>query len=267
MNLPWQRVWITGAGRGIGRALARLLAEQGAQVYVSSRTLPELQALAEECQGLAGRIVPVAMDITDLEQVRECWRQWQTNQGPPELVVLNAGTHQPVSAQQFSADICQNLWRVNLQGTVNCLEPALQQMLADQRGQIAVMASVAGYRGLPTASVYGASKAALINMCEALRLDLTGSGVKLQVINPGFVRTPLTDQNRFPMPCLMEPEVAAQRILKGLLSNRFEITFPRRFTYCLKLLRLLPYRLYLGLIARTVVPEKPAQRHNNESTG
>ncbi len=120
------------------------------------------------------------------------------------------------------------------------------------------MASVAGYRGLPTAAAYGASKAALINLCESLWLDLKGSGIRLQVINPGFVRTPLTEKNDFKMPALIEPDEAAERILKGLLSDRFEITFPKRFVYLLKLLRILPYRWYFNLISRTVKTDNPA---------
>ncbi|MDF2182831.1 SDR family NAD(P)-dependent oxidoreductase [Neptuniibacter sp. CAU 1671] len=255
MNLPWKYCWITGAGRGIGRALAQRLAEEGITVYASARTQSELESLQQDCAHCSGAIIPQPVDITQQEQINALWEHWREQLALPDLVVLNAGTHKPVSAEAFSAEACAKLWQVNLQGTVNCLEPALQQMLSNGAGQIAVMASVAGYRGLPTASIYGASKAALINLCEALRLDLADSGIKLQLINPGFVRTPLTDLNSFEMPCLLEPDVAAGRILKGLLSSQFEITFPKRFTYVLKCLRLLPYRLYFALIGRMIVTD------------
>ena len=141
---------------------------------------------------------------------------------------------------------------VNLLGTGNCLEPLLKVMVQRRRGRIAIMASVAGYRGLPNAAYYGASKAALINLAEALKLDLDPYGVAVQLIDPGFVETPMTARNPFPMPFLMPVEQAAERIARGLASGRFEITFPRRFTWQLKLLRCLPYSVYF--------PRRPARR-------
>jgi short-subunit dehydrogenase len=132
-------------------------------------------------------------------------------------------------------------------GVVNCLQSAVHAYIAQRKGHIAVVSSVAGYQGLPNASAYGASKAALINMCEALQPELAATGVKLQLVNPGFVRTPLTDLNEFPMPFLMEVDAAAARIIRGLESNRFEISFPRRFTWLLKMLQVLPYTVYLRL--------------------
>ncbi len=261
-SLPWQRVWITGAGRGIGRALALALSAQGVDFYASARSGDELQA---GVGNIAAGYCPV--DIQDAEAVKQLLAGWQREQCFPELCVLQAGTHDPFSAYEFSAARAQALLNVNLYGTLNCIEPVLQHYLQDghehaeaakahrmgsesPRRQLAVMASVAGYRGLPTAAAYGAGKAALINLCEALKLDLTGSGVHLQIINPGFVRTPLTDKNDFAMPALLEPEDAAQRIIRGLLSNRFEISFPARFVYWLKWLRLLPYKVYFPLVAK-----------------
>ena len=128
----------------------------------------------------------------------------------------------------------------------------LPRLIARRAGHVAVVASVAGYRGLPSAAGYGASKAALINLCEALKPELDGCGVRLSLINPGFVRTPLTDRNPFPMPFLMDADDAAERLVRGLESGRFETTFPRRFTWGLKLLRCLPYALYFPLTRRLV---------------
>lgn len=254
-SLPWKTAWVTGAGRGIGESVARLLCRYGLTVYASSRNCRELNELKSSCSEELGLIVPVPIDITDPKQIEDMMQSWDQGHGIPELVLLNAGTHDPFPAHEFSAERCGRLFRTNLQGTMNCLDPVLKRFLKRNSGQLAVMASVAGYRGLPTAAAYGASKAALINLCEALRLDLKNTDIKLQVINPGFVRTPLTDKNDFKMPALIEPEDAAVQIINGLLSNRFEICFPKRFVYLLKFLRLLPYSWYFGLLERSVKTE------------
>lgn len=251
-QIPWKRAWITGAGRGIGAALAYALCWAGVDIYVSARTDDQLQRLKSDLRDAPGTIHPCALDICDVAQVNRLMSEWDRDNGWPDLVVFNAGTHDPFPASEFTAFRAMHLINTNLGGTLNCLEPVLRHFMQQNHGHIAVMASVAGYRGLPTAAAYGASKAALINLCEALHLDLHGTDVKLQVICPGFVRTPLTDKNEFKMPALMEPEEAAQRIIEGLTGNHFEITFPKRFVYWLKLLRLLPYNWYFGLVAKSI---------------
>lgn len=251
-QLPWESVWITGAGKGIGAALACLFSQRGVTVYISARTPEDLESVKNECRRFQGVVVPVPLDIKEPDQIADIMKSWDKGSGLPELIILNAGTHDPFPAKEFSASRCKQLLDINLQGTINCLEPVLQRFLQTDSGHIAVMASVAGYRGLPTAAAYGASKAALIHLCEALRLDLLGTRVKIQVINPGFVKTPLTDKNDFEMPALLEPEEAAERILLGLCSSAFEITFPKRLAYTLKLLRVLPYRWYFSLVQRIV---------------
>lgn len=253
-SLPWQQVWITGAGRGIGYALTVALVQRGVSVFASARSEAELDALQQACAAYSGKVIPTPLDITSTEQISDLFERWDEQKTCPELVVLNAGTHDPFPAQQFSAERVKRLFKVNLNGTANCIEPVLQRYLAANQGQLVLMASVAGYRGLPTAAAYGASKAALINMAEALYLDLIDTPIKVQVVNPGFVRTPLTDKNDFAMPALMEPEDAAERIVAGLISTKFEITFPKRFVYILKLLRILPLRWYLKLVGKTVKP-------------
>ena len=266
MNLPWTSAWVTGAGRGIGAELTRLLCRNGVTVYGSARTVEQLEQLQQELAQSPGKLIAVPLDICDLAAVQEQFKTWDREGILPELVVLNAGTHDAFSAVEFSAERCKALLDINLQGTINCIDSILYRYLnngAEQidgkpedhlspagKGQVAVVSSVAGYRGLPTAAAYGAGKAALINLCESLYLDLQGSGIKIQLINPGFVRTPLTDKNDFPMPALMEPDDAAKRIVQGLLSKRFEIVFPRRFVYLLKLFRLLPYSWYFKLIGK-----------------
>lgn len=245
--MPAERVWITGASMGIGEALARRLARDGAEVVASARSAERLDALAAED---ADGIVAWPLDITDHAAVREAVARIEAERGPIDVAVLNAGTHRPVAAADFTAAGLRDLMEINVMGTAACLEALLPRMIARGRGRIAVVASVAGYRGLPTSAYYGATKAALINLTESLKFDLDRAGVTIQLIDPGFVKTPLTDRNEFPMPFLIGADVAADRIATGLRSSRFEIAFPRAFVAILKLLRLLPYRLYFPLVGR-----------------
>lgn len=237
-------VWITGASSGIGLALVEEFTRRGWRVAASARGEDGLRRLP------AGTIL-APLDVRDVAATETVVAGLEAAHGPVDLAVLNAGTHRPTPAHDFRADEVSALFAVNVQGTVNGLGALLPRMLGRGRGQIAVVASVAGYSGLPSAAGYSASKAALIAMAESLRLDLSGSGVDLRLVDPGFVRTPLTDRNSFPMPFIIEAEDAARRIAHGLIERRgFEIAFPRRFAVLLKLLRLLPYRLYFPLVRR-----------------
>lgn len=239
--------WITGASTGIGRALALRLAREGWRIAASARNPETLQALAAEGGG-AIHIFP--LDVTDAARSASVVVEIERALGAIDLAVLNAGTHTPSPADGFDASAVRCLVDVNLMGAVNALAAAMPTMIRRKGGQIAVVASVAGYRGLPSAAAYCATKAGLIALAESLKFDLDRHGVKIQVINPGFVRTPLTDRNRFSMPFLMEPEAAADRIVRGLAGNAFEIAFPSRFAWILKLIGLLPDRLYFSLMAK-----------------
>jgi short-subunit dehydrogenase len=243
-------LWITGASSGIGRATALRFATAGWTVVASARNGAALAALAAEAEGLAGRIVPVPLDVTDAAAIQAAVSHLETDIGPIGLAILNAGTHAVINVRRFETAVFEQLFRLNVLGTANCIAAILPRMLRRGVGEIAIVASLAGYRGLPTAAAYGASKAALINLAEALKLDLVGTGVSARLINPGFVRTPLTDRNEFPMPFLIDAEAAAQRIFDGLAGSAFEIAFPRRFAWMLKFLRILPYRLYFPLVRR-----------------
>lgn len=242
--------WCTGAGKGIGRAVAIRLARNGLNLAASSRTVEDLKALAAEAESLDGSIRPYPLDVTEKEAVAATADAIEAEMGRLDLVILNAGTHTPVKAVDFETGIFRKLMETNFMGTVNCLAAVLPRFIERRAGHIAIVASVAGYRGLPTAAAYGASKAALINMCEALKPELDGYGVHLTLINPGFVKTPLTDSNEFKMPFLMQVEDAADRIVAGLDTKRFEVTFPKRFTWGMKIARCLPYALYLPLTRR-----------------
>lgn len=221
-------------------------------VAVSARTEADLESLVAEACGLPGKIHPFALDIVDPVATAATVARIRDSIGPLDLAVLNAGTHRAVSAKEFDLAVFRSLVDVNLMGTVNCLAPILPSFIDRRSGRIAVVASVAGYRGLPTAAAYGATKAALINMCEALKPELDQFGVGLTLINPGFVDTPLTEKNDFPMPFMIPADVAADLIVRGLASGKFEIAFPWRMTLAMKLLRILPYGVVFRITRRMV---------------
>jgi short-subunit dehydrogenase len=239
--------WITGASSGIGEALALRLARDGRQVAASARNGEALGALAQRA---GGRIAAFPLDVTDAAACARGVAGIEAAHGEIDLAVLNAGTHREMSADDFSVETARLLIEINLMGVINCLAPLLARMRTRGRGHIAVVASVAGYGGLPTAAAYGATKAALINMTEALKPDCDRLGIKLQLVNPGFVKTPLTDRNEFPMPFLMPVDAAVDALVAGLASDRFEIVFPRRFALLLKTLNALPYGAYFRLVRR-----------------
>lgn len=243
--------WITGASSGIGRTLALRLAGAGTTVAASARRADELDLLAKEASGSRGRIAPFPVDVADEAAMARTCAAIDAEIGPLDLAVFNAGTHAPVSVEAFDPAPFRRLMEINYMGVVNGIAAVLPRFIARRSGQIAVVSSVAGYRGLPQAAAYGPTKAALINLCESLKPDLDRLGVRISVINPGFIKTPLTDRNEFPMPFLMPVEAAAQRIVEGLEKGAFEITFPRRFTFLVKLARILPYGLYFPLIKKT----------------
>lgn len=243
-------VWITGAGKGIGRALALRYAEEGWTVAASARTDADLTQLEQDATALPGSVRAFRLDITDSAQVIATIEKIESECGQIDQAVLNAGTHVPTPVADFTPDRIRALLEVNVMGTVHCLSALLASRGKRGGSRVAVVASLAGYRGLPGASGYGATKAALINMCEALRPELEPLGILLQLINPGFVETPLTDKNDFPMPFLISAERAAERIYDGLKSDRFEITFPTRFAFIMKALRALPDPLFFRIARR-----------------
>lgn len=236
-------VWLTGASAGIGKAVALKLAEEGWTVYVTARSEDKLAQMAE---GSNGRIIPAPGDVTDPDAMAAIVARIEEAHGLA-LAILNAGVYIPMPARDFTVEDAKKHFDVNLQGVVNGLVPAMQAMLAKNTGCLALVASVAGYRGLPKAGAYGATKAALINMAEALAYNLHPEGVRISLICPGFVETDATAVNDFDMPFLMQTDEAATRIVDGLKTTKFEIAFPRRFAFMLKAFRLLPVKWYLSL--------------------
>jgi NAD(P)-dependent dehydrogenase (short-subunit alcohol dehydrogenase family) len=242
-----QRVWVVGASTGIGAALARQLLAAGARVALSARRRAPLDELASVAAA-AALVLP--LDVTDHAQVTAAARQVQARWGGIDLVLLVAGTYTPMRADTWDLSRARALLDVNLHGVLNCVDATLPVLLAQGRGGIAIVASVAGYIGLPHALVYGPSKAALINLAESLYGDLHPRGIGVYLINPGFVDTRLTQRNGFAMPALLSTDEAARRTLAGIARGAFEIHYPRRFTCWLKLARILPYRWQFAAVRR-----------------
>lgn len=242
-----RRVWIVGASSGIGEALARELAALGARLALSARREAPLRALlaATDSPGLA---LPV--DVTDPQAVQAAADRIECEWGGIDLVVWLAGTYSPMRAQQFDLVRARELLDANLHGVFNGLAALLPILRRQRCGGIALVSSVAGYRGLPKSIAYGPGKAAVINLAETLWLDLHGEGIGVWLVNPGFVDTQLTARNEFTMPALMQPRDAARAMIDGFGRGRFEIHFPKRFTLWMQVLRLLPDRLYFAAVRR-----------------
>ena len=243
--------WVTGASSGIGRGMALRLAGAGWRVAASASTAANVAALAALPEA-AGRIAAFPLDITHGAAVIETVAAIEAREAPIALALLNAGTHRPVRAATLAAADFHTLIDLNLRGTIDCLCAILPRMIARGRGQIAITSSIAGYRGLPTAAAYGMTKAGLTVMAEALKPELDELGITLQIVSPGFVRTPLTDRNTFKMPLMMELEPAVEAFYRGLQRGRFEIVFPRSAAYLMKMLRLLPYPLAFAITRRLI---------------
>ncbi|WP_245409982.1 SDR family NAD(P)-dependent oxidoreductase [Pararhizobium haloflavum] len=241
--------WVTGASSGIGKGLAQALAREGFTVIATARGQDKLAALAAEDFG-KGSIVAMPGDVTDAADLHRIVETIDRDYARLALAVFNAGVYLPVHGNGLDTTDFQKSFDVNLNGVVNGLVPAVASMARNGKGQIAIVSSVTGFGGLPTSAAYGATKAALTNLAESLKFDLDKMNIRLQIVHPGFVDTPATEKNEFAMPALMQVEDAVARLVAGLKSDRFEIIFPRRFTFVLKCLRLLPYPAYFWAINR-----------------
>jgi len=240
-----RRVWLVGASSGIGLATAAEMHAQGATVYVSARNAAALSHFTSHRPGAAS----FPLDVCDGAQVRAVADAILAD-GPLDLVVYCAGHFQAQSVGDFQLDEMLRHQEVNYLGALHVVHAVMPSLLREGRGHLSLLGSVAGYRGLPRSLGYGPTKAALIHLAESLYLELHPRGVGVSIVNPGFVDTPLTAQNRFPMPAMISPAEAARRMLRGWSAGRFEIHFPRRFTWPMKLLSLLPFSVYQALVRR-----------------
>lgn len=239
-----QIVWIVGASSGIGSALANELSSRGATLALSARRKDELEILKSSL-GEHHKVFP--LDITDCEITIRTAQAIRAAFGRIDRIVFLAAAYMPMKMDALDIAVTKGIVDVNLGGAFNLIHAVLPILKSQKfKGQIALCGSVAGYIGLPGGQPYSATKAAIINLAESLHAECKGA-VDIKLISPGFVRTPLTDKNDFNMPMMIEPEQAAREIADGLLTKRFEIHFPRKFTLCLKILRLLPHWLSLRL--------------------
>lgn len=241
-NWPGKRVWILGASSGIGAALARDLLARGARVAVSARSAAGLAAISGA--------MALPLDVRDVAAVRDAMQRISAAYGGLDVLIYCAGTYAPQRATSFDLAAALTHDDINYRGALHALDAVLPVMLAQRAGHIALVSSVAGWRGLPQALAYGPTKAALINLAEILYTDMRASNIGVSVINPGFVDTPLTAGNGFEMPALMTAEQAAGAIVRGFQRGQFDIHFPKRFTLLLRVLRLLPDRLYFSAVRR-----------------
>lgn len=243
----WQgkRVWVIGASSGIGKAFAENVASLGAEVYISARSAQKLAEVAKASHS----ITALPLEATDAAAVQTAYAT-VTKNGKLDLLLHAAALYEPMRAWNMHAETIERAMQVNYGSVIKAVDTVLPDMLNQQSGHIAIIASVAGYMGMPNSLAYGPTKAALINLSENLYADLYSKGVAVHVINPGFVKSPLTDKNNFEMPSIITPEQAAEYMVSGFASGNFEITFPKRFTYTLKLVERLPYGLKLPLLRR-----------------
>jgi NAD(P)-dependent dehydrogenase (short-subunit alcohol dehydrogenase family) len=238
--------WVVGASSGIGRATAAQLARRGARVVVSARDEAALSGFVDTYP----TALALPVDVTLHDSVLSAHARVMAQFGRIDLVLFCAGHYRAQRATALDLDDLLRHQQVNYVGAVHVLDAVLPTLLAQGSGHLSLVASVAGWRGLPNALAYGPTKAALNNLAECLYLDLSERGLGVSVINPGFVATQLTAQNRFHMPALITPEVAADAMLAGWARGEFDIHFPKRFTRVLRLLRLLPQRLYFALVRK-----------------
>jgi short-subunit dehydrogenase len=244
MELNGKVAWIIGASSGIGAALAQELVERGAKVAISARRLDQLNEVS------AGKMLVLPADVTDPASLKESAEKIALVLGPIDIAVISAGFWKQMSVNDWQMQIFNEHMQVNLIGTSNAIATVLPDMLERRSGLIAGIASVAGYRGLPGGEAYGATKAAQINLFEALRISLAPSNVRVATICPGFVRTDLTASNTFPMPFIIDTDEAGRSICDGFENESTLIVFPRRMAILMKLAQFVPARLWASLLAR-----------------
>ena len=240
-------IWITGASSGIGRALAIKFANEGWLVAASARR----ENLLQELNKINENIYSFPLDVTNIEQCKIVFDEIIEKFKNIDISVFGTGIHDPRSEKEFNLEKIRKIMEVNYFGTMNSINSVYNYYNNKKNGQISIISSVAGYRGLPAAGAYCASKSALTSFTESLHFEMKRKNVRVSLVSPGFIKTPMTDQNEFPMPMIKSPEFAAEQIYIGLVKKKgFEIHFPKLFTFMMKILKILPSYIYFRIVEK-----------------
>ncbi|MBD1168821.1 SDR family NAD(P)-dependent oxidoreductase [Pelagibacterales bacterium SAG-MED06] len=246
-------IWITGGSTGIGRALAIKFASKGWNVAVSARKVELLDELSNSYENISA----FPLDVTDKSKCKEVFNEIKTKFENIDICFFSTGTWNPKKEKDIDVEQMEHVFKVNFFGTVNSIKSVEEYFRNKRSGIITIVSSIAGYRGLPNSTGYGPSKSALNNLAESLYFDFKRFNVRICLVSPGFIKTPMTDKNNFKMPFLKTPEYAADQIYNGLINkNIFEIHFPKALTITLKILSFLPSKVYFGLIGRMTKYQK-----------
>ena len=242
-----KNVWITGASSGIGKALAIKFAKEGWQVAASARR----ENLLKDLSNQDPNIYPFPLDVKNEDNAKKIFQNILEKFKTIDISVFCTGIHDPDAEKNLSSEKIREIMETNFFGTLNCIMAINNYFIEKKSGHISIVSSVAGYRGLPAASGYCASKSALTSLAESLYFDFKRHNVRVSLISPGFIKTPMTDKNKFPMPMIKSPEFAAEKMFIGLTKkNAFEIHFPISFTFMMKLLKIMPNWLYFLLVKK-----------------
>ena len=248
MSENQKKIWITGASSGIGKALAEKFASEGWKVAASARRKEILDKMSSH-----ENIFSYPLDVTNQDQIKISFEKIIEDFNGLDLCVFSSGTYDPKLEQEINVKQNKFVMETNFFGVLYCINPVENYFKNKKNGHISIVSSVAAYRGLPNSSGYGPSKAALTNLTESLYFDFKKHNVRISLVSPGFIKTPLTDKNEFPMPFIKSPEFAAEKMFNGLTKSKaFEIHFPKALTILLKIFRVLPYKIYLFLIDKGV---------------
>ena len=240
-------IWITGASTGIGKSLAIKFSKNGWKVAISARRAEILDDISKQNEN----IFPFPLDVTNKEECKKVFLEIKNKLQNIDICVFSTGTWDPKKEKDIDIDQIENVMKVNFFGTLNSIKSVEKYFKDSGKGHISIVSSIAGYRGLPNSTGYGPSKSALNNLAESLYFDFKKYGVRISLISPGFIKTPMTDKNDFKMPFLKTSEYAADKIYHGLVNtNVFEIHFPKQLTLILKFLKILPNWLYLKLVGK-----------------
>ena len=240
-------IWITGASSGIGKSLAIKFAKKGWQVAASARR----ENLLNELNKINSNIHVFPLDVTDSKKCNHVFQEIKNKFENIDICVFSTGIHDPKAEKNFNLETIRKIMEVNYFGTINSINSVIDYFKDKKEGQISIVSSVAAYRGLPAAGAYCSSKSALSTFAESLYFDMKRHNVRVSLISPGFIKTPMTDQNEFKMPMIQSADFAANKIYDGLIkSNSFEIHFPKTFSYIMKIIKILPNWIYLRLIEK-----------------